>query len=210
MPAPRQPARRATSTNASVGASRKGAAKQPEPGVPVLAGPRSIVIWPAPVLLAKAQPVARIDAAVRDLVADMVRVMRIEEGAGLAAPQVGESLRIFVVEARDAEDGRPPEPLGVYINPAIVSMEGPVEPYEEGCLSLPNIRADIRRPPVVTIRATDLEGREFTRTDDAMLARIWQHEFDHLEGVLILDRMTPMDRLATRKKVKDLRDAYEG
>ncbi|MBL9149823.1 MAG: peptide deformylase [Phycisphaerae bacterium] len=209
MPAPRQPARRTTSTNASASAARTSAAKRPEPGTPALTGPRSIVLWPAPVLLAKAQPVARIDAAIRDLVTDMVRVMRLEEGAGLAAPQVGESLRIFVVEERDAEDGRPPEPLGVYINPAIVSMEGPVEPYEEGCLSLPNIRADIRRPPVVTIRATDLDGREFTRTDDAMLARIWQHEFDHLEGVLILDRMMPMDRLATRKKVKELREAYE-
>ncbi len=174
------------------------------------AKPRSIVLYPAPVLQTRARDVERIDAWVRALVDDMVRVMKEEDGAGLAAPQVGESVRIFVVQAREPEGDRPAEPLGVYINPKILALEGAVEPYEEGCLSLPGIRAEIRRPPIVTIEAMDLEGRTFTRTDDDILARIWQHEFDHLEGKLILDRMTPMDRLATRKKVKELRDDYEG
>lgn len=152
---------------------------------------------------------AAIDASIRELVADMERVMREEDGAGLAAPQVGESLRLFIVQARAPEEGRPAEPLGVYINPQIVALDGPVEPYDEGCLSLPNIRADIRRPPMATVRALDLDGREFTRTDDGILARIWQHEFDHLEGVVILDRMAQLDRIATRKKVKELRERYE-
>lgn len=154
-----------------------------------------------------------IDGDIHALIEDMIRVMREEEGAGLAAPQVGESVRIFVVEAREAEDGpngsRPSEPLGVYINPRIVQLDGPVEPFEEGCLSLPEIRADIRRPPVVTIEALDREGRPFTRTDGGILARIWQHEFDHLEGTLIVDRMSPMDRLATQKKLKELRADFE-
>jgi len=170
---------------------------------------RQIVVYPAPVLLQRARPVERIDAFIRELVADMVRVMRDEEGAGIAAPQVGESLRLFLVEARPATETHPAEPLGVYINPSLSMPEGAVEPFEEGCLSLPEIRADIRRPPKVTIAATDLEGVAFTRTDDGMLARIWQHEFDHLEGTLILDRMTPMDKLASRKKVKMLREAYD-
>jgi len=167
------------------------------------------VHWPDPVLLRRAAPVATIDDRVRGLLADMVRVMREEEGAGLAAPQVGESARVFIVEARVEEDGRPAEPLGVYINPRIVAMEGPVEPFEEGCLSLPEIRVDIRRPPKVTIEALDADGNPFSRTDAGILARIWQHEFDHLEGTLILDRMTPIDQLATKKRLKELREAYE-
>jgi peptide deformylase len=170
---------------------------------------RALTLYPDPVLLAKARPVERIDSATHRLVEEMVRIMREEEGAGIAAPQVGASLRIFVVEARPAEGDRPAEPLGVYVNPRIVATDGPVEPYEEGCLSLPDIRAEIRRPPTATIEATDLEGRTFTRTDSGMLARIWQHEFDHLEGVLILDRMSPLDRLATRRKVKELRSDFE-
>lgn len=170
---------------------------------------RRIVHYPDPVLLRKAAPVERIDDWVRTLVEDMVRVMEDLDGAGIAAPQLGESVRIFVVRERPAADGRPAEPLGVYINPVLSNPEGAVEPYEEGCLSLPEIRADIRRPPTITITATDLDGRTFTRTDDDFLARVWQHEFDHLEGVLILDRMTAIDRLACRRKLKDLQAEWD-
>ncbi len=191
-------------------ASEGNAASSPRPlAVPSSGKLRRIVHWPDPVLLRRAAPVATIDDRVRGLLADMVRVMREEEGAGLAAPQVGESARVFIVEARVEEDGRPAEPLGVYINPRIVAMEGPVEPFEEGCLSLPEIRVDIRRPPKVTIEALDADGNPFSRTDAGILARIWQHEFDHLEGTLILDRMTPIDQLATKKRLKELREAYE-
>ena len=173
------------------------------------AGARRIVLYPDPVLLKRARPVETIDAWVRELVDDMVRVMRDEEGAGIAAPQVGEDVRIFVVEAREADEEDPAEPLGVYINPRIVAATGAVEPAEEGCLSLPGIRADIRRPPEVEIEAMDLEGRPFGKRSRGMLARIWQHEFDHLEGTLIIDRLSPLDRLATRRRVKELRSAYE-
>jgi peptide deformylase len=173
------------------------------------AGARSIVLYPDPVLLRRARPVESIDAWVRELVDDMVRVMRDEEGAGIAAPQVGEDVRIFVVEAREADEHDPAEQLGVYINPRIVAVNGGVEPAEEGCLSLPGIRAEIRRPPEVEIEAMDLEGRIFTKRSRGMLARIWQHEFDHLEGTLILDRLSPRDRLATRRRVRELRSAYE-
>ncbi|MBL9118430.1 MAG: peptide deformylase [Phycisphaerae bacterium] len=170
---------------------------------------RRIVLYPAPVLLRKAAPVERIDEWVRRLVEDMIRVMRDHEGAGIAAPQVGESVRIFVVEERQADDGEPAEPLGVYINPVLSLPVGAVEPFEEGCLSLPDIRAEIRRPPTITISATDLEGRTFTRTADGFLARVWQHEFDHLEGTLILDRMTSIDRIACRRTLKELQADWE-
>lgn len=169
--------------------------------------PRRIVHWPDPVLVRKAAPVGAIDASVRELVEDMVRVMRDEEGAGLAAPQVGESLRIFVVEAREARDGDPAVPLGVYVNPRFERLDGPVEPMDEGCLSLPGIDVEVRRPPTAAIVALDLEGREFRLESSAMLARIWQHEYDHLEGTLIIDRMGPLDRIAHRRRLKALREA---
>ncbi len=170
---------------------------------------RHIVVYPDPILLRRSEPVERIDERIRGLLDDMVRIMQDEEGAGIAAPQVGENLRIFIVEAREATENRPAEALGIYINPALFDADGGVEPFEEGCLSLPGIRADIRRPPKIRIEATDGTGQRFTRTDDGILARIWQHEFDHLEGTLILDRMSTMDKLATRKKVKELREEYE-
>jgi len=173
------------------------------------ARPRQIVHWPDPVLLRTAEPVARVDQFVRELVDDMVRIMREEEGAGIAAPQVGESLRLFVVEAREARDGDPAVPLGVYLNPRFERLEGGVEPMEEGCLSLPGIDVEVRRPPSATIVATDLEGREFRVSSAGMLARIWQHEYDHLEGTLIIDRMGPMDRIANRKRLKALREAAD-
>lgn len=172
--------------------------------------PRRIVHWPDPVLSRKATPVAAIDESVRALVDDMVRIMREEEGAGIAAPQIGESLRIFVVEAREACDGDPAVPLGIYINPRFERLEGGVEPMDEGCLSLPGIDVEVRRPPAAAIVATDLEGREFRLESSAMLARIWQHEYDHLEGTLIIDRMGPLDRIANRRAIKALREAAEG
>lgn len=165
---------------------------------------RRIVLYPAPVLRRRASAVPTIDASIRALVEDMFRVMREEEGAGLAAPQVGESLRIFVTEARPEEN----EPAGVYIDPVVEAMEGELESINEGCLSLPDIRGDIRRQPGVTLSWKDLDGVRHTRTHAGMLARIWLHEFDHLEGVLIIDRMAPVDRLRARKPLKVLeRDA---
>jgi len=165
---------------------------------------RRIVLYPAAVLRVRASAVGSIDASVKALVEDMYAVMRKEEGAGLAAPQVGASLRIFVTEARPDEN----EPAAAYINPVVETSEGEPTLMNEGCLSLPEIRGDIRRPPRVTLSWTDLEGRRHTRTNEGMLARVWQHEFDHLEGVLIIDRMAPVDRLRARKPLKSLeRDA---
>lgn len=158
-----------------------------------------IAHFPDEVLRRRARPVERVDDDVRLLAARMVELMRAEEGIGLASPQVGVSLRLFVVDVALAQTDQ-----AVYINPRLSAFEGDLVAREEGCLSLPGIRADIRRPPQVTITALDLEGREFTRTADGLLARVWQHEFDHLDGVLILDRMTPLDRIATRRTVKNL------
>lgn len=157
-------------------------------------------MFPDPVLRMKAKPVASVDGFVRELVDDMRRVASELDGIGIAAPQLGESVRIFLTVARDDE------PEHVFINPVLEAI-GAVVPHDEGCLSLPDIRGTILRPGVARIRALDLEGREFTLESDGFAARVWQHEFDHLEGVLIIDRMRPIDRLANRRALRELERA---
>lgn len=165
---------------------------------------RELVVHPHPVLRRKATPVVRVDEGVRALVKEMFEIMADEEGIGLAAPQVGESLRIFVTGERASDDGDLNVPARAFINPVLKSLEGALEPHDEGCLSLPGIRGQIRRPTKVTIEATDLEGRPFTLTSEAFCARVWQHEFDHLEGIMIIDRMSMLDRIRVRKALKEL------
>ncbi len=146
----------------------------------------------------KAKAIPKVTSSIRDLINEMFELMREEEGAGLAAPQVGESLRLFITEARPDEE----IPERVFINPVLSKLDGDLIPYDEGCLSLPEIRGLIRRPTSVAIDALDLQGNAFHLESDAFPARVWQHEFDHLEGLLIIDRMTPIDRLRNRKAVK--------
>lgn len=152
---------------------------------------------------------------VRAVAARMVQLMFEAEGIGLAAPQVGLPWRMFVAhlpESNDPEDPRSAssDPVTatraptVYINPVLRDALGSPELYEEGCLSLPDIRGDVFRPPTITIEATDVEGNRFTVRGTGLLARCWQHEVDHLDGVLIIDRMTPMARLRVRSKVREL------
>ncbi len=163
-----------------------------------------VVLYPDPVLRQKAKPVKAVDASIRQLVEDMFETMRAEEGAGLAAPQVGVALRVFVTGAPDRG-----VPFKAYINPEIVDMQGDLEVAEEGCLSLPEIRGGVRRPVQCTIRALDVDGKEFTETSAEFAARVWQHEYDHLDGILIVDKMSPIDRLRVRRALKDLKAAYE-
>lgn len=173
----------------------------------------TLQIYPAPVLRKKAEPVPAVTDEVRAVAERMIQVMRQEEGIGLAAPQVGLPWRMFVVDVPpDPEEGRSADsdPITatagptVYINPVFTRPTGVPEPHEEGCLSLPDIRGDVLRPLGITITATDLEGRQFTQTASGLLARCWQHEMDHLDGVLIIDRFTQMSRLKNRKAIRDL------
>ncbi len=170
-------------------------------------------LYPDPILRQKAGDVGDVTDEVRAVAARMLELMHEAEGIGLAAPQAGVPWRMFVayvppIPEDDRHLGDDPmtahdEPR-VYIDPVIVEMSGDLEPYEEGCLSLPEIRGEVRRTPIVTIEATDLEGNRFRETCEGLMARCLMHEFDHLEGVLIIDRMTPMSRLKNRSRVKDL------
>mgnify|MGYP002777672660 CR=1 FL=1 len=171
----------------------------------------SIVSFPDKILLTRARPVPAITDEVRRVAERMLDLMDEAEGIGLAAPQVGLSWRLFVLdvpggEGRSTETDPPSATASpmVFVNPRILSFEGPVEPFEEGCLSLPEIRGDVLRPPIVTVEATDLEGRTFQLRAGGLLSRCVQHEYDHLDGVLILDRMTQKSRLKTRSAVRDL------
>ena len=161
-----------------------------------------IVLYPDPVLRAKAAQVPRIDDELRCVIARMTELMHQADGVGLAAPQVGLSLRLFVANATgDAADDR------VFINPVLLAPSQEIEAASEGCLSIPEVRGEVRRPRAITIEACDERGEKFTLTSDALPARIWQHEVDHLDGVLILDRMSPLDKLANRRRIKQLEDA---
>lgn len=171
--------------------------------------------YPDPVLRRRAQTITLTDE-VRAVAARMIVLMRQHEGIGLAAPQVGLSWRLFVSHVPEGEgrstSSTPPSAEaspGVYINPVLTDPVGGVEPFEEGCLSLPDIRGRVLRPPQITITAMDLDGQTFTRTGAGLLARCWQHEMDHLDGVLIIDKMTQIYRLKNRTAIRELEAEWE-
>ena len=133
------------------------------------------------ILRQKAQPVAEVNDEIRKLADDMIETMIEANGVGLAGPQVGKSLRIFVAMADD-------EVKRVFINPQIIKTSEEVGDYEEGCLSIPQVYETITRPVQVTVQALNEKGRPFTLEADGLLARIIQHEYDHLDGILYIDR----------------------
>ncbi len=189
--------------------------------VQVRAADISLQTYPAEILRLKAKAIDP-SKEVSEIAARMFEIMREFKGIGLAAPQVGLSWRMFVAnvhphpddeedekDSSDDYEGLPVYSTGpkVYINPVISMPAGEVEDYEEGCLSLPDIRGKVFRPPMVTITAFDEHGKKFQERGGGLLARCWQHEFDHLDGVLILDRMTQISRLKNRSAVRDLEKA---
>ncbi len=160
-----------------------------------------IVLYPDPILRTKAKPIQAIDDTVRAVADRMLQLMHEVNGAGLAAPQVGLDWRMFVVAGQDGDED------SVFINPEVTATSRDLLTHEEGCLSLPGLTAEVRRPSVVRITARTQDDEPIELTDDDFHARVWQHEYDHLEGVLIIDRMSPMDRLANRKMLKEMRAA---
>jgi peptide deformylase len=161
-----------------------------------------IVNYPAPVLLKVAAPVETFDDQLAALVDRMFELMRLEKGVGLAAPQVGIGLRLFICNAT----GEPDDDT-VIVNPRFVELEG-AEEADEGCLSLPEVTVNVRRAKSVVLDAQDLQGNEARLTAEDLPARIWQHETDHLDGKLILDYMSPADEIANRRAIKQLKDDY--
>lgn len=161
-----------------------------------------IIVYPDPRLKKRSVPVEKFDQELKDLVARMFELMRAAKGVGLAAPQVGVNLQVFVMNSTGQ-----PEDDRVYINPSLSEASGD-ETAEEGCLSLPDIRIDVARSKALHIEAKDLEGKPITQDVSGYPARIMQHEFDHLIGTMLTDRMGPVDRLKHRKKIKELEEDW--
>ncbi|HZW08510.1 MAG TPA: peptide deformylase [Phycisphaerales bacterium] len=174
----------------------------------------SIVHYPADILRVRCRPVEQVNDEVRAVARRMIELMAEAEGVGLAAPQVGLPWRLFVCHVpEDAERSAVASPATatarpqVYINPVLRDPAAPLESLTEGCLSLPDISGDVLRPRTITIDALDIEGEPFSATGAGFLARCWQHEVDHLDGVLILDRMSHLSRLRSRSAVRSLERA---
>src|SRR4051794_18004250 len=161
-----------------------------------------IIQYPDPRLKKLSVNVTAFDERLKALAQRMFELMRAEKGVGLAAPQVGENIRLFVMNAT----GEPADDR-VYVNPILSDPAGEEE-AEEGCLSLPEIRADILRSKSMRIDAQDLEGKPFHEVHEGFVAGVWQHEPDHLNGPLILDRMGPVAKRAARRFLKDLEEEY--
>ena len=164
--------------------------------------PLSIVRYPDPRLRRRCEPIEVFDESLAALVRRMFEIMGREKGVGLAAPQVGVSRLLFI-----ANPTGQPEDETVYVNPRLSELVGSVE-CEEGCLSFPDIRAAVRRARKCRIQAQDLSGNPIDRVGEDLIARIWQHEMDHLEGRLIIDRMNPTDKIANKKLLTDLEASY--
>jgi peptide deformylase len=162
---------------------------------------REIKKYPDPVLREKTAPLKDIDANVCRLIDDMVETMRAAPGVGLAANQVGVPLQVAVIDIGSHEEEGKKHPLVVLINPEIVSQEGSVV-AEEGCLSVPDFTEQVKRAARVKVRAKDRAGKSFELEADGLMAKALQHEIDHLNGVLFIDRLSPIKKSIFRRKLK--------
>lgn len=156
--------------------------------------------YPDKVLGKKAAGVERIDAGLQRLIEDMFETMYAAPGIGLAAPQVGLSKRLLVIDINSKAEGKEKYPPLVLINPEIVSLEGEAE-SEEGCLSLPDFTTKVNRATRVFVKAVDREGKHLELDASGLLAIALQHEIDHLEGTLILDKSSSIKRHFYKKKL---------
>ena len=159
-----------------------------------------IVKYPEPVLSQPGEPVTEFDAELRKLVADMFETMYASQGIGLAAPQVCVSKRVTVI---DLSMGKDPAQKLVLVNPEVTLREGK-QYEEEGCLSFPEIREKVQRAAKVRIRAQDLKGKWFEMDGEELLSRAFQHEIDHLDGMLFIFRMSSLKRDLVLRKIRKM------
>jgi peptide deformylase len=164
-----------------------------------------IVKFGNPVLEKSAEKVTVFDEALQTLLSDMFESMYAAHGVGLAAPQIGISRRIAVVDVTFKED---PDAKLVLINPEIIHTEGR-HTQSEGCLSIPDFRENVTRPKIVTIRAQDAKGNLFEKTGEDLLARAFQHETDHLNGKLYISHVSALKRDLIKRKIRKLVKAGE-
>jgi peptide deformylase len=162
-----------------------------------------IIYYPDPILKKRALPIKQITPEIHELTEKMIKLMVQAHGIGLAAPQVSVGLRLFIVSlTSDAQD------VQVYINPQLSDFQGLSE-IQEGCLSLPGVQLNITRPATCLVTAQDLTGETFSFQAQELEASVIQHENDHLDGRLIIDRTTILQRMACRKTIKQLERDFQ-
>ncbi len=167
---------------------------------------REIRKYPDPVLRQKTGRVETLDAAVERLIDDMIETMHAAPGVGLAANQVGVPLQVAVIDLSFREEKGQRHPLLVLVNPEMISLEGSVT-EEEGCLSLPEYAEMVKRASKVKVRAQDRAGKSFELEAEGLLAKALQHEIDHLNGLLFVDRLSPLKKDIFKRKYKKI--AYD-
>lgn len=165
-----------------------------------------IVLYGDPVLQRRAQEIPADFPELDTLIENMFDTMYAASGIGLAAPQIGQSWRLFVLDAELADEELYKGQKRVFINPIILEESGDPWPYAEGCLSIPEIRGDVNRRATVRLRYEDAQRVLHEESFDGMLARIIQHEYDHLEGRLFIDLLSPLRRRLVQKKLQLIRN----
>ncbi len=169
---------------------------------------REVLQFPDPRLKRKSERIETVTDELRELATDMLDVMYDEPGIGLAAPQVGASVRMIVMDTEWTEEDAERSPI-VVVNPEIVTREGTIT-WNEGCLSVPDFQADVERAERVVVRGTDLDGKPFEEDARELRAVCFQHEIDHLDGMLFIDRISRLKRsMYVKKRKKQLREEQE-
>jgi len=192
--------------SAATPASQSAAPPGGTPPVPEPIGRLELVEYPHPALLRRAKPLVRIDDGLCDAVAQMFDIMYEAEGIGLAAPQVALPYRLFVVNTTGRRGAG--EEM-VFVNPSLSRPRGTAV-QEEGCLSLPGLRMDVRRPERIVVDAWALDGTPIRLDLEGLLSRVVQHEFDHLEGRLFIDRLPDAATLEARRMLDGFHDVFRG
>ena len=166
-----------------------------------------IIKYPHPTLRHKSKPLRRVDPELRQIIREMFEMMYVGKGIGLAANQVGLPYRMFVMNLRSDPEAVDEE--HVFINPVIAKRSGSAE-AEEGCLSFPGVYAPVRRSEKIVLSAYNPAGQEMTHELDGLYARAVQHESDHLDGVVFIDRLSSTAKLAVKEPLADLERQFEG
>ena len=163
-----------------------------------------IVLYGDPILRKRAEEIEDFDEEIKEFVKSMYETMYAAQGVGLAAPQVGKLLRVFVMDSSLMEKEKEKGIKQVFINPLLIDESGETWAFEEGCLSIPGIRGDVKRKKKIRLKYFDEDGNFYEQEFDNMTARIIQHEYDHLNGRLFTDYMTPLRKKLLSSKLNDI------
>lgn len=163
-----------------------------------------IVAYGDPVLRKKAVEIEKGSIDIQELARDMFETMYHAHGVGLAGPQIGKSIRIFVVDATPMENESVQDFKQVFVNPVMLEEDGTEWAFEEGCLSIPEIRQEVNRKPRLRLRYFDENWQEYEEEFDGLKARIIQHEYDHIEGVLFTDHLSPFKKRLLKSKLANI------